>query len=697
MTWKWNHASLQKAFICLFTREPSRAPRRLCNAMASADGGAGNDATFFNDMTPTEERRSRTDFFPPDLNDHALPIQGATGPVGEPGLPPSRPVALGTGNTTRVPLKSSTTSPRTGMGASSQYTSQGTWNPESLSPAAASKTHISNITPSTFFHPMSSKHLREDAMRAASPPIQEEVPHGRPSQETTHSQKGHRTRYSDASIVTMEQNRVMVDENIPPLPPSRSGQTQASTPDLQRNVRSIRSQGSSVPLRPNHPTLRLGPTPSGLGIRTERSPRSFRRSFGWNSRNSREPREPREPKELGHRRLESAPSSPESDLEKTAEKPDLGRNYEYYNGNFIFFLKGRLLNTRQRPLNALTGFLAVLPAALFFAFSASYLWHAVSPALPIIFAYLFWICISSFLHASFSDPGVLPRNVHPHPRDASDDDPLALGPSNSNWVMVKSWDSASTEGPTTAMEVPVKYCKSCNIWRPPRAHHCRVCDACIETQDHHCVWLNNCVGRRNYRQFFTFVSAATTLAFYLLGTSLTHLLVYMHRNQISFRETIASDWTRQGALAMVIYAILVFPYPASLWGYHVFLTVRGESTRDYLNSQKFLKKDRHRPFDRRSFVQNLIDVLCRPRPPTYMQFKNRYDEGDQRLGVSRRKAAAKDGVEMKQLDAGTGSAATATGDRHANGVGAGSAGFQGPQSRGPLNSTPRANVPNASS
>jgi hypothetical protein len=38
--------------------------------------------------------------------------------------------------------------------------------------------------------------------------------------------------------------------------------------------------------------------------------------------------------------------------------------------------------------------------------SASYLWHHVSPAIPIIFAYLFFICLSSFIHASVVDPGV---------------------------------------------------------------------------------------------------------------------------------------------------------------------------------------------------------------------------------------------------------------------------------------------------
>lgn len=161
----------------------------------------------------------------------------------------------------------------------------------------------------------------------------------------------------------------------------------------------------------------------------------------------------------------------------------------------------------KKGINIATGLLVVLPCVLFFVFSAPWLWHNISPAIPIIFAYIFYICMSSFFHASTSDPGILPRNIQQMPPADEDEDPLRLGPAVNDWVMIKSAQST-----TAAMEVPTKYCRTCNIWRPPRAHHCRVCDNCIETQDHHCVWLNNCVGRRNYRYFFTFVTTASLLA-----------------------------------------------------------------------------------------------------------------------------------------------------------------------------------------
>ncbi len=106
--------------------------------------------------------------------------------------------------------------------------------------------------------------------------------------------------------------------------------------------------------------------------------------------------------------------------------------------------------------------------------------------------------------------------------------------------------------------------------------------------------------------------------------------------------------------AMAIYCVIGLLYPAALLGYHVFLMARGETTREFLNSHKFLKKDRYRAFTQGGWLRNWAVVLCRPRPPTYYKFKNRFQEGDQRLGdrkVPRRGQASAPGqdVEMQPV------------------------------------------------
>ncbi|KAI0906155.1 palmitoyltransferase ERF2 [Ustulina deusta] len=355
----------------------------------------------------------------------------------------------------------------------------------------------------------------------------------------------------------------------------------------------------------------------------------------------------------GAEKLSSGDSSPRlaSNTAGTSAKEarpnsQLGRNHEYFEGNTVFCLGGRLQNTRHRPINIGTGFLIVLPAALFFGACAPYLWHNLSPAIPIIFAYIFIISFSSFVRASVSDPGILPRNLHQFPPADENEDPLRLAPPTNDWTLIKSAESS-----VAAMEVPTKFCRSCNIWRPPRAHHCRLCDNCVETQDHHCVWVNNCVGRRNYRYFFTFVTSTAIMSLYLIGVSLAQITIYSRREGVSFGQAVGHF---RVAFALVIYGILGLLYPAALTGYHLFLMSRGETTREFLNSHKLLKQDRYRAFTQGSMWRNWVVVLCRPRPPTYYRFKDRYEEGDQRFGERRdlqgnRKLASSQDVEMHSV------------------------------------------------
>lgn len=45
----------------------------------------------------------------------------------------------------------------------------------------------------------------------------------------------------------------------------------------------------------------------------------------------------------------------------------------------------------------------------------------------------------------------------------------------------------------------LRYCKVCNIYRPPyRAYHCYTCGNCVTGFDHHCAWLGTCIAVRNY-------------------------------------------------------------------------------------------------------------------------------------------------------------------------------------------------------
>ncbi|OJJ00630.1 hypothetical protein ASPVEDRAFT_51776 [Aspergillus versicolor CBS 583.65] len=522
----------------------------------------------------------------------------------------------------QVPQSRPSVSRRGPPPARSSIASANQIRPES-SGSRLSRTHIPSLAASGFFRPMSSQRLQAHRGR----PVTKDTT---ASTEEWGDQSNHNRR-SLISNSTFPNSLPAVEQEVPPsrgteftdpIIPDRNNSNASPTADT-----TVRSESANlIHDRERPPQLNLGVNYRGTNeVETpQRSPLSF---LSLQNRNG--PAENRDSRT--HERLSSADSSPKS-IEKRTEpvkKGNKGKNYEYFVGNTIFWGGGRFQNSRDKPVNIATGFLVLVPTGLFFGFSAPWLWHNISPAIPVVFGYLFYLCFSSFIHASVVDPGIIPRNLHQMPPPDPSEDPLAVGPPTNDWVMVKLATSN-----VAAMDVPVKYCKTCSIWRPPRCYHCRVCDNCIETLDHHCVWLNNCVGRRNYRYFFAFVSTSTLLALFLLGASLAHILVYRSRESISFGDTI-DKW--RVPFAMVIYGALAAPYPASLWAYHLFLVGRGETTREYLNSHKFAKADRHRPFTQGNMIRNWMAVFGRARPPTYMQFKEHYQEGDQRLSTMKRK------------------------------------------------------------
>ncbi|ORY67288.1 palmitoyltransferase ERF2 [Pseudomassariella vexata] len=538
-------------------------------------------------------------------------------------------------------------------------------------PSSTSRSHVPSLTSHAFFHPMSSQKLQAQRGASARPltgnrqtGTMDDVaaenranvaqqrgttasPISRLAHQLASSDDGEARRTGSRGTEMTEQETY--DRFTANTSPTRghypAGSTSESMRPLQRNKP---NQALSVDVDVD----KGKDYPDGLNMPTPiKSPRSFRSSFllpkGESSENASNRKMP------GAEKLSSGASSPRLTPAATPSRNDkapdvkdkalnLGRNHEYFEGNTVFCIGGRLQNTNHRPINVATGLLVVIPGVLFFIFSAEYLWYNISPALPIVFGYIYYICVSSFLHASGSDPGILPRNLHQFPPLEENADPLRLPPPMNDWTLVKSAESS-----TAAMEVPTKYCKTCSIWRPPRAHHCRLCDNCVETQDHHCVWVNNCVGRRNYRYFFTFVASMMLLAIILFAASLAQVFVYA--NQHGGDVGAAINHFRV-PFAMVIYGIIGFLYPAALTGYHLFLMARGETTREFLNSHKFLKKDRYRAFTQGSMWKNWIVVLCRPRPPTYYKFKNRFEEGDQRLGsrkVQRKAMGPAVGQEME--------------------------------------------------
>uniref|UniRef100_A0A804LFA1 S-acyltransferase n=1 Tax=Zea mays TaxID=4577 RepID=A0A804LFA1_MAIZE len=119
--------------------------------------------------------------------------------------------------------------------------------------------------------------------------------------------------------------------------------------------------------------------------------------------------------------------------------------------------------------------------------------------------------------------------------------------------------------------------------------HCRVCDKCVDGFDHHCRWLNNCIGKRNYKGFFVLMaSAVILLVMQWLSGGLVLILCIVKRGEFS-RQVVTKLGSSFSTVAFVIVVAtctilaMVATVPlAQLLCFHVLLVKKGISTYDYI-------------------------------------------------------------------------------------------------------------------
>ena len=69
----------------------------------------------------------------------------------------------------------------------------------------------------------------------------------------------------------------------------------------------------------------------------------------------------------------------------------------------------------------------------------------------------------------------------------------------------------------------IKFCNTCDIYRPPRTIHCGTCGCCIERLDHHCPWVGTCIGKRNYKYFILFMWSVFIMSIYSIVFCSIHI------------------------------------------------------------------------------------------------------------------------------------------------------------------------------
>ncbi|XP_044481421.1 probable protein S-acyltransferase 22 [Mangifera indica] len=133
------------------------------------------------------------------------------------------------------------------------------------------------------------------------------------------------------------------------------------------------------------------------------------------------------------------------------------------------------------------------------------------------------------------------------------------------------------------------YCSLCEVEVFKCSKHCRVCDKCVDCFDHHCRWLNNCIGKRNYRQFFTLMVSALLLLILQWSTGILVLICcFLERKRFSMdiSTKLGSSFSLAPfvivvAVCTILAMIATLPL-AQLFFFHILLIKKGISTYDYI-------------------------------------------------------------------------------------------------------------------
>ncbi|KAL9981089.1 hypothetical protein ACROYT_G009748 [Oculina patagonica] len=253
--------------------------------------------------------------------------------------------------------------------------------------------------------------------------------------------------------------------------------------------------------------------------------------------------------------------------------------------------------SRSRPCKKITSqqvpiisaaVLLIGTTTLFFVFVCPHLTEEYSIAIPIYDGIITFIVLASFTNATLKDPGIIPREQ-------------SLTVDQEDDFRVPLYKNVDINGITVRM----KWCDTCKFYRPPRCSHCSICNNCIENFDHHCPWVDNCIGRRNYRFFFFFVFS---LSIHIISVFIFCLMFVLEKK----------DNLKEAAVPIVIMVIcgLTSIPVIGLTIFHIGLVAMGRTTNEQVTG-KF--RSGHNPFDR-GCKNNCVGTLCSSQYAKYVGY-----------------------------------------------------------------------------
>ncbi|KAI3766059.1 hypothetical protein L2E82_16108 [Cichorium intybus] len=302
-----------------------------------------------------------------------------------------------------------------------------------------------------------------------------------------------------------------------------------------------------------------------------------------------------------------------SDEDVDGGKTEVIRAYQTWKGSNIFFLGGRFVFGPDVRSVFLSMFLIIAPVAAFCVFVGRKLLdhfpnHLGILIMAILIAFTIY-SVSLLLSTSGRDPGIIPRNTHP-PEPETMDQTLEVGSSQTPQLRLPRIKEVAVNG----MIVKVKYCDTCMLYRPPRCSHCSICDNCVERFDHHCPWVGQCIGLRNYRFFFMFVSSATLLCIYVFAFCWVYAIKIMNSEDVSIWRALIKT---PASIVLIIYTFICVWFVGGLTVFHLYLISTNQSTYENFRYRYDWTEN---PYNRGVF-ENFKEVFWTSIPPSKNDFR----------------------------------------------------------------------------
>ncbi|KAG0504795.1 hypothetical protein M758_N017800 [Ceratodon purpureus] len=297
------------------------------------------------------------------------------------------------------------------------------------------------------------------------------------------------------------------------------------------------------------------------------------------------------------------------------------RVYQVWKGSNRFFLCGRLIFGPDVRSLAVTVFLIVAPTVCFCVFVGRHLLHHFDNGggiaiLAVTVIYTVYVLILLLL-TSGRDPGIIPRNLHPpEPEDELDpsQSPGEWGGQTPRLRLPRTKDVM-----VNGVSVKTKYCDTCMLYRPPRCSHCSICNNCVLRFDHHCPWVGQCIGQRNYRFFFMFVSSTSLLCIYVFSMCALYIKILMDDGDRTVWRALSRS---PAAIVLMVYTFICVWFVGGLTVFHLYLIGTNQTT--YENF-RYRYDNKVNPYNQ-GCTSNFEEIFCSKIPASKNRFRSRVAE-----------------------------------------------------------------------